>query len=122
MLWIQESFINVTRHCRLGDGEPEETGSETTGELYASLRAIYGKCVSKVYLDTEYGTIAVGWVFQKKMEYEDAYRFSDKSERVYLQEVWVTVMEPCELDDPQALRRKTRLGEERIGLKHKVVA
>jgi hypothetical protein len=123
-LWVQENFINLTRNCRFGQDEPQQTrfGLDEPGALYMYLRSEYGRCVSKVYLDTKSrGTIAIGWVFQKKMEYEDAYRISDKSERVYVREVWVTVMEPCELDDPLALRKQTRLGEEVIRLKHKVI-
>jgi hypothetical protein len=102
---------------------PRPATSQTdTGGLYARLAGEYGRCTSKVYLDTKSrGTIAIGWVFQKKVEYDDAYRYDDKSKREYLREVWVTIMEPCELDDPLALRRTTRLGEEVIKLKHKVL-
>jgi hypothetical protein len=123
-LRVQEDFINLTKSTRYGEGEPTETCYESndTGGLCARLAGEYGRCTSKVYLDTKSrGTIAIGWVFQKKVEYDDAYRYDDKGKREYLREVWVTIMEPCELDDPLALRRTTRLGEEVIKLKHKVM-
>ena len=119
-LWISESFIDATKGHRFGDNEPYQTSYCSTGALYKALQSEYDRCVSKVYVDTKSGeATAIGWVFEKRLEYEDAYRISDKNERVYTREVWVTVMEPCELDDPAALTRPTRLGEERIRLKHK---
>ena len=89
-LWVQEDFINLTKSTRYGEGEPTETCYESndTGGLYARLAGEYGRCTSKVYLDTKSrGTIAIGWVFQKKIEYDDAYRYDDKSKREYLREV-----------------------------------
>ena len=67
---------------------PRPATSQTdTGGLYARLAGEYGRCTSKVYLDTKSrGTIAIGWVFQKKVEYDDAYRYDDKSKREYLRD------------------------------------
>jgi hypothetical protein len=47
----------------------------------------YGRCQSTVYIDTEDGAKAIGWVFVKRMPYSDAPNES------YLQETWVTVHE-----------------------------
>jgi hypothetical protein len=109
-LWVQEDLINLTESTRYGEGEPTETCYELndTGGLHYRLAGEYGRCRSKVYLDTKSrGTIAIGWVFQKKVESDDVYRHDTNDKREYLREVWVTVMEPCELDDPLALRRTT---------------
>lgn len=63
-----------------------ETGSETKGELYRECVREFGRCTGKVYVDTKTGTKQRGWVFVKRMKYED-------SKDVYLREVWVTVHE-----------------------------
>lgn len=116
-LLIQENFINATKHHSFGDcSEPYEAFTDDIGRLYRSLASEYGRCVSKVYLDTaSKGTVAIGWVFQKQMPYEDV------PKECYLREVWVTLFEPCELDDPDHLQRATKHGVEHVRLKHKVL-
>ncbi len=113
-LYCQESYVDTTKNQRFGESEIYEAFTCKPGELYESLRKEYGRCVSKIYLDTKSkGTMSTGWVFQKRMPYEDA------PDEFYVREVWVSLFEPCELDDPLALRRTTRLGEEVIRFKAK---
>jgi hypothetical protein len=89
-LQIQESFVNATKGTRFGDSDWYEPYTDDLGELYRSLRSEYGRCVSKVYVDTAGGEAkAIGWVFHKRMEYEDAHHCRP-DERSYLREVWVT--------------------------------
>lgn len=83
-LWIQETFENATTEVVFGESRPYETYCETRGELYRDLRGEYGRCISKVYVDRGAEVIPVGWVFQKRMQYED-------SPEYYLRNVWVTV-------------------------------
>ena len=91
-LWIQETFINETKGYQFGCGPWIDSECETMGELFLQLSREYGRCISKIYCDTKSGAVkTVGWVFQKRMEYEDAWRIADKRERFYLREVWVNV-------------------------------
>ena len=56
------------------------------GELFKGLQLDYGRCVSKVYRDRKDSPpIQVGWVFQKRVEYDDCPGES------YIREVWVEV-------------------------------
>lgn len=85
---VQESFVNATKGYRFGDSEPYEIFTENIGVLFASLQREYGRCVSRIYVDleSEPQPIAVGWVFQKRMRYEDTADY-------YLREVWITMLE-----------------------------
>lgn len=88
-LWVQESWIDATQECHLGRGEPYESMFETPGELFRQCLAEHGRCVSKVYRDGPNGRPcyrAIGWVFQKRMEYTDC-------KETYLLETWVTLHE-----------------------------
>lgn len=91
-LWIQEEFVNATKEQRFSSGSWEETRYETTGDLYHALTREYGRCVSKMYVDKVGGApMQTGWVFQKRMEYDDSHRIRDKADRTYIREVWVSV-------------------------------
>ena len=83
MLYVSETFINRTEGHRFSESEPCETFTDSPGELFRSMREEYGRCIGKVYIDK--GTRAIGWVFEKRMAYED------DSRTTYLREVWVTV-------------------------------
>lgn len=57
---------------------------ETPSEVYKSAQKEYGRCVSKMYIDTKDGkTKHIGWVFEKKYLYED-------TQKPYIQETWIT--------------------------------
>lgn len=113
-LAIIEQFIDRNQNCRYGDSDIQDNlFTDHIGELYRRLRDEYGRCTGRVYIDMKSGeTHAIGWVFVKRVKYDDC-------NDTYLRETWVTVLESCELDDPLALRRKTRHGEEVIGFKYK---
>lgn len=89
-LWARESFVNVTKGYRFGDGDWFETFADSTGALYRSCNGEYGRCVSKMYRDRD-GKLPIvcGWVFQKRMRYEDAR--GNRPEDHYIREVWVEV-------------------------------
>lgn len=73
-LCVQETFIN----------DVYETYTDSKAKLFLNMQKKYGRCVSKVYIDTNSGRKQVGWVFEKKMRYED-------SKDEYVREVWVTI-------------------------------
>lgn len=104
-LLVSETFINATRGYQFGNSEPYEPYTDNVGCLFKDMQKEYGRCVSKVYIDREDGVTAVGWVFQKTMEYEDARRDQRKEERQYIREVWVNLYEECQHGDPDELQR-----------------
>jgi folate-dependent phosphoribosylglycinamide formyltransferase PurN len=56
----------------------------TIGDIFRASQKEHGRCVSKVYQDTDEGIIAVGWVFQKRERYED-------SRETYIHETWISL-------------------------------
>lgn len=92
-LYVQESFVNATEGYRFGDSDVYESYTDDAGELYRSMLREYGRCIGKVYVDTDGRTLHVGWIFQSREKYEDI-------NETYLREVWVTLH-----DEPDTVRR-----------------
>jgi hypothetical protein len=92
-LWVSETYINADKGYRYGEAEPYETFTDNPGELYRSLRKEYGRCTGNIFVDKEAGPQKVGWVFVKRVCYDDC-------KDTYLREVWVTV-----LDKPNTVTR-----------------
>ena len=91
-LWIQEEFVNETKNQRFSNGPWIDTDCSEIGELFRRLSREYGRCISKIYVDKMSGPpMQVGWVFEKRMEYDDAHRIRDKADRTYIRHVWVNV-------------------------------
>lgn len=88
-LYVTETYVNATEGYRFGEtDEPVPTDTGEAGEVYRKCAAEYGRCTGKVYVDGHDGNGAplhVGWVFQKRMRYEDAPHLT------YVREVWVTL-------------------------------
>jgi len=84
MLYAQETYRNASENYIIGESDVQETFTENVGELYRSCRAEYGRCTGRVYVDGRVEPRAIGWVFLKRVQYDD-------SPETYLQEVWVTV-------------------------------
>lgn len=89
---VQEVYVNATSGSRFGKSDWYEPFTENVGCLFRDFQQEYGRCISKVFIDTEKGVIQIGWVFQKRMLYEDArpdwtgkYREYD----YYIREVWI---------------------------------
>lgn len=89
-LWISETFVNATQGYRFGDSEPYETYADDCGQLFRDMQREYGRCRGRMYIDSAEGIKAVGWVFEKRMRYEDA-RDNDPERDYYLREVWVAI-------------------------------
>jgi hypothetical protein len=87
---IRETHINADENAGYLLGEPIVTSdlfTDNTGELFRLSQEEYGRCVSRIYLDTGDGVKACGWVFQKRREYED------DPTKTYIHEVWVELLE-----------------------------
>ena len=91
MLQVNETYVNATKGYQFGDSGWYTPYTEDKGRLFRNYQREYGRCVSKVYVDLPGGKVQpVGWVFEKRMEYEDARRSWSKEQREYVREVWVT--------------------------------
>ena len=71
MFLVLESHVNETEHYSMGDVGPYLPHTNNIGELFSSLQREFGRCISKVYLDTNEGTFQIGWAFARKDKYED---------------------------------------------------
>lgn len=92
-LELKETYANRDKDCIFGESSWQEPFTDHPGKLFRALRSEYGRCTSKVYQDTADGRVKpVGWVFLKRMEYEDS-RHVHSGSKTYLREVWVTVRE-----------------------------
>lgn len=86
-LQVKEDFINETKGYIFGEGNWYEPYTENRGRLFRDMQREYGRCVSRIYVDTIDGPPkTTGWVFQSRQEYED-------SHDTYIREVWVNVRE-----------------------------
>jgi hypothetical protein len=97
MFWVKEDLINETAGHSFGGSDWYETSEDSLGSLFKDFQREYGRCTSRMYVDRDNGPwdgprtpIQVGWVFAKKMVYEDAerpYREFD----YYTREAWIQV-------------------------------
>ena len=84
-LYVQETYVNASEGYILGKSPVVEAGTDDLGQLYRALVWEFGRCIGKAYIDGPDGkAIPVGWVFVKRMRYQDV-------PQTYLQETWVTV-------------------------------
>jgi hypothetical protein len=80
-------YTNETENHGIGEEEAHETRFDTTTELYRFCLKEFGRCKSKVMIDTKDGQVMhVGWFFERREKYED-------TNETYLRGVWVTVHE-----------------------------
>lgn len=77
---IQISHVNRDKGYIYSKYE-EKLDKQDRGCLFRRLSREFGRCVSKVYVGE--GT-PVGWVFEKKAQYDDTCE-------TYIMETWVTV-------------------------------
>lgn len=91
MLGIQETYIDRTNGGITGEyiAPIEDTILDgTLPNLYKYGLSEYGRCIGKVYVDTDDGAKHVGYVFVKRIKY-DAWGTAD----TYLAETWISVGE-----------------------------
>lgn len=108
----RETYVNKTEGSIFGESDWEEAWTDDRGRLFRALQEEYGRCVSRMYVDRKtpakpqtaffglavpladqveqartWETVPIGWVFEKRMAYEDS------PSAYYLREVWVEVSE-----------------------------
>lgn len=81
---MKETWVNATKGYRVGESDWYESFTDEEGVLFRDLQREYGRCTSKVYLELpgKSGEMPIGWVFQKKVKYDDV-------EEYYIQETWI---------------------------------
>jgi hypothetical protein len=95
-VWIKETYLNESKGYVFGDAEWYESYHDTIGSLFRGLQRDYGRCTGRMYVDRPSrfdgpdSPIQVGWIFEKKMVYEDS-RQPYKENDYYLRAVWVEV-------------------------------
>lgn len=86
-LLAEFDYVNRTKGWRTGSDGIVETRFETAGELYKFCLREYGRCVSSCYVDQPDGKAKrIGWVFEKRMKYDDCNEY-------FVCETWVTIHE-----------------------------
>src|SRR5690242_15690009 len=85
-LIVQISQTNETKRYRYADDAASESAHELKGELFSACLKEYGRCISKMYVDvSDGGRIHIGWVFEKKMKYDD-------SHETFICHTWIAVL------------------------------
>ena len=82
---VEIAMCNHTENYIIFEDVQEWDTCETIAEVYKAAQKEFGRCVSKMYIDTDDPNKPkhVGWVFEKKQKYEDTKEF-------YIQETWIT--------------------------------
>lgn len=84
MIEVRETFVSQKNNMILGENPWYESYCETRAEQFRACQREYGRCISKMYRDDEFASLPVGWVFEKKEQYDDC-------DEYYIREVWVEV-------------------------------
>ncbi len=97
-LFIEISGTNDTKNYRIYDNIFEETAFANKGELYRALVKEYGGCTSKMYVDVCGKAVQIGWVFSKRVLYDDAKVKSvkglsdkDRDNNSFICSTWISV-------------------------------
>jgi hypothetical protein len=96
---VEESYVDATKGQRYGYSGLYEPFTTDKGKLFRAYQREFGRCTGKVYVDRADRTIAVGWVFVGRTQYED-------SRDTYLRETWITLH-----DEPPTVTRETHYHE-----------
>lgn len=64
---------------------------ETTQSMFCAAKSMYGRCSSKIYIETaEKIEQHIGWVFEKQQKYSDC-------DETYIQETWIVPLKRQEV-------------------------
>ena len=85
-MFIQETHLNNTENYLIGESPWYEPFTDDLGKLFKSLQKKWGRCTGTSYVDSTNGeSQTVGWVFQKRLQYDGATSKRD----TFLRETWV---------------------------------
>ena len=93
MLWIKESYVDATKGGRYSDVDWYETkfADNELRPMFKNLVKEFGRVRSMWRDKAGGGREQVGWVFEKRVEYDDNRANTPIKQRTYLREVWVEV-------------------------------
>lgn len=87
-MYVSETLRNVTEGYIFGDSEPQEAFTDDAGDLYRHCLKEFGRCTGHMYndgvVDKDGVHAPIGWVFVKRVEYDD-------SDKTFLQEAWISL-------------------------------
>lgn len=86
-IYLTESHLNKSENYSMGESLTYESSFDSTDGIkyiFGQLQKEFGRCVSKVFVDTKTGTQQIGWVFEKQDEYED-------TKKPFIHETWVSL-------------------------------
>ncbi len=102
---VTETFVNRTKGYQFGESDPYEPYTDNVGRLFRDFQREYGRCEGRVYIDTPAGVQSIGWIFAKRMRYEDAQR--GDPDAYYTREVWVSLLDTYEPQPPRIVYHNT---------------
>ena len=83
-IFIQETCVDRTQNLRTYDSDIYEAFTTDKVQLFRSLQREHGRCTGYIYIDTKTGRQKIGWVFEKRVKYDDCNEY-------YIQETWITL-------------------------------
>lgn len=92
-LRVKITLVNETKNAQFGywpPDNPEFGPYEDVSTLYKDMKNEWGGRVTKMFRDTRTGPVQVGWVFSKRMRYEDAR--TNRPDDFYTRQAWVEVI------------------------------
>ena len=83
---IQETLVEVKgdTQCIFSESDIYTPYTNDSGVLYKALVKEYGRCLGKLYRDYNGQTLVSGWIFEKRMQYDD-------SDDTFLRHAWISV-------------------------------
>jgi hypothetical protein len=89
MLQVRETYVNKDEKYQFGDTDWFEPHTDNIKRLFQLYQKEYGQCVSSMFIDGQDGKpIKIGWVFEKKEQYEGTGKYGRPAE-FYIRETWV---------------------------------
>lgn len=93
MLWVIEKYVDRNKgHIYNIEGWHETRfGDDQLRDLFRSCAREFGRARAMWVDKPGGGRHQVGWVFEKRVEYDDVSKTRPAKERTYLREVWIEV-------------------------------
>jgi hypothetical protein len=100
LVFVRETFIDETKGHQFGESDWYEPYTDDIGRLFRDMQKEYGRCTGHVYVGDGPDVKKVGWVFEKRMEYDD---YRGRGDRFYVRTVWVRLAESVERTPPKVV-------------------
>ncbi|MEV2222734.1 hypothetical protein AB0E01_22980 [Nocardia vinacea] len=84
---VNVTLTNEDQGIRFSEWSEDVDDEVTRGEIFRNARSEFGRCVGKVYVDTDSGSDEVGWIFESRQLYDGR----NSRNETYIRHAWVTV-------------------------------